>query len=114
VSLLCRLQNDFFRGGAFPLAEAETVVPLINKLRSKRFDIVIMASVAHPVTHVSLLCNHPGTQIFSTVPLPGLGPQNMWPDFCIEVGFVVPRETGPGHGCVRACGVCSCYRCECM
>jgi hypothetical protein len=152
--ILCSLQCDFFKGGSFPIADAESTIPVVNKLREKSFDIVAMCTLDHSINHNSFASNHPvrasecvarsrcvalpalawtcapdgssslevllmrssscrsvrciahacprsqhwlcvwrmqGTDFFSTVPLPGVGPQTMWPDFCVEVRTTLLR-----------------------
>ena len=59
LSCLVAVQNDFFRGGSFPLPDAESVIPILNTLRSKQFDIVVLCTVEHPVNHNSFASNHP-------------------------------------------------------
>ncbi len=50
-------QNDFFPGGTFPMPDAESVIPTLNTLRSKQFDIVIMCTLEHALNHSSFSSN---------------------------------------------------------
>ena len=42
------VQNDFFRGGLLPL-DAEAVIPVINGLRKRRFDVVVYGTLERAV-----------------------------------------------------------------
>ncbi len=53
------LQNDFFPGGAFPLPDAESVIPALNSLRARQFDIVIVCTLEHSLAHSSFASNNP-------------------------------------------------------
>lgn len=49
--ILVNIQNDFFAGGACPIPNAQQIIPIINNLRSKIFDIVILSRLWHPLNH---------------------------------------------------------------
>jgi hypothetical protein len=53
------LQNDFFRGGSFPLPDAESVIPILNTLRQKQFDMVLVCTLEHAINHNAFASNHP-------------------------------------------------------
>lgn len=55
----CPWQNDFFESGSFSVPEAEAVVPVINKLREKHFDLVFTCTTHHPLNHTGFASNNP-------------------------------------------------------
>ncbi len=56
----------------------------INALRrAADWSLVVLTQDFHPADHASFARNHPGAALFSTVELPGVGPQVMWPAHCV-------------------------------
>ena len=53
------LQNDFFRGGGAAIPDAESTVPVINALRRRRFDVVLVATLEHSLNHSCFASNSP-------------------------------------------------------
>lgn len=88
--LVLNVQNDFFEGGAFPLAGAEPTLQVINDLRMKDWSAVVMSSIQHAPNHSSFCGCNPGTLLHEVVPTKqsaSLGPQVMWPRHCVAGTF---------------------------
>lgn len=82
--ILVDLQNDFVPGGALPVAEGDTIIPLINRLQeSGRFDMILATQDWHPANHASFAANHPGRRVGEVIDLNGL-PQVLWPIHCVQ------------------------------
>ncbi|GBG29206.1 Ankyrin repeat domain-containing protein 1 [Hondaea fermentalgiana] len=85
--LIIDCQNDFIpsEDGSLAVPDAEAVLPVINKLRSKEFDFVYLCLDWHPYNHCSFRTNNPGADLFEVVHLPTTGnAQIMWPDHCVQ------------------------------
>ena len=41
------------------MPDAEAVVPIVNKLREKHFDMVFLCTTQHPLSHCSFASNNP-------------------------------------------------------
>jgi nicotinamidase/pyrazinamidase len=85
--LIIDVQKDFVMDqgeGALGVPGGHTTVPVINYLRSKQFDHVFLCQDWHPTNHCSFCTNNPGRDPFSIINLPGVGPQQMWPDHCMQ------------------------------
>jgi nicotinamidase/pyrazinamidase len=80
--LLIDAQNDFLPGGALPVPEGDTIVPLINALLP-RFELIIATQDWHPREHDSFAANHPGKHPGEIVELAGLQ-QILWPVHCVQ------------------------------
>ncbi|NLX99133.1 MAG: bifunctional nicotinamidase/pyrazinamidase [Rhodopirellula sp.] len=80
--ILVDLQNDFCPGGALPVPDGHTVVPIANRLMA-RFDLVIATQDWHPRDHGSFAVNHPDKQIGDVVELDGIE-QILWPVHCVQ------------------------------
>ena len=80
------LQNDFCAGGALAVPAGDEVVPVMNGLRALRAWAggIFLTQDWHPRDHASFAANNPGSELFSTVELPGIGPQVMWPVHCVQ------------------------------
>lgn len=50
------VQNDFCAGGALEVADADTIVPIINRV-ARRFKHVVLTRDWHPANHVSFSDN---------------------------------------------------------
>lgn len=80
--VLVDLQNDFFPGGALPVANAPEILPVINRLLNHPFDFIIATKDWHPINHGSFAIHHgksPGEKIV----LNGLD-QTLWPVHCVK------------------------------
>ena len=82
VLLVVDVQNDFCPGGRLPIADGDSVVPVINDL-AERFDHVVATQDWHPPGHQSFASQHAGKQPFETTTV-AYGEQVLWPDHCIQ------------------------------
>lgn len=84
--VLIDIQNDFCAGGALAVPDADSIVPLVNRL-ARHFLLagagIVQAQDWHPPGHSSFASSHPGRQPFDTIQMP-YGPQTLWPDHCIQ------------------------------
>jgi nicotinamidase/pyrazinamidase len=80
--LVVDVQNDFLPGGALPVPDGDTIVPLVNALAA-HFPHVALTQDWHVPGHLSFASSHPGTRPFDTIELP-YGPQVLWPDHCVR------------------------------
>src|SRR4030088_2634903 len=80
--LIIDVQNDFCPGGALAVADADAVVPVVNRL-SECFDHVVLTQDWHPSGHSSFATSHPGSAPFETINMP-YGEQTLWPDHCVQ------------------------------
>lgn len=80
--LVIDFQNDFCPGGALPVADADSLPPLLNRLIRESRQ-VFFSQDWHPRGHVSFASSHPGRHPFDSILLPE-GRQTLWPDHCIE------------------------------
>jgi nicotinamidase/pyrazinamidase len=80
--LLVDLQNDFFPGGALPVKEGDAILPVINKLLEKDWELVIASVDWHPVNHGSFATTH-GKKEGDVITLEGLK-QTLWPVHCVQ------------------------------
>ncbi len=59
------VQNDFCEGGSLAVKDANSIIPLINKIKEDpRFTLIVLTKDWHPINHVSFQANNPGTQLF--------------------------------------------------
>lgn len=80
--ILVDLQNDFFPGGALAVKEGDKILPAINKLLQKQFDVVIATKDWHPHNHGSFASTH-GLKTGDVIDLNGLK-QILWPVHCVQ------------------------------
>jgi nicotinamidase/pyrazinamidase len=85
VLIVVDMQNDFMPGGSLGTPGADEIIPLINTLAKRFFNIVLLQDW-HPADHISFASNHQGKQPFDVIDLP-YGPQVLWPDHCIQGSF---------------------------
>lgn len=89
-------QNDFFRGGALEISNANDIIAPINKLRFILFDYMetFISQDFHPENHVSFASTHNEPQ-FSTIQLELTMNNNkvvtvnqtLWPTHCVQGTF---------------------------
>lgn len=79
--LIVDVQNDFV-SGSLAIAEAETIVPVINRLVAT-FDHVIAAQDWHPSGHISFASAHPGHSAGEMIDV-SYGPQRLFNDHCVQ------------------------------
>jgi nicotinamidase/pyrazinamidase len=82
VLLVVDIQNDFMPGGALPVNEGDTIIPLVNTLAAG-FQHVILTQDWHTPSHVSFASFHSGKKAFEAVSLE-YGTQVLWPDHCVQ------------------------------
>jgi len=80
--LLVDLQNDFFPGGSLGIKEGGAIIPYVNRLLEKDWDLVVASKDLHPEDHESFASNH-GKEVGEVIDLHGLE-QRLWPDHCVE------------------------------
>ena len=80
--LVVDVQNDFCPGGALPVPEGDSVIPVIHRI-AERFEHVLLTQDWHPPGHISFASAHPGAQPYSNFAAP-YGPQALWPDHCVQ------------------------------
>ena len=76
------VQNGFMPGGGLPVANGDSIVPVINRI-APRFTHVVLTQDWHPANHISFAANHPGRQPYERIELP-YGPQILWPIHCVQ------------------------------
>jgi nicotinamidase/pyrazinamidase len=79
--LVIDVQNDFMPGGALPIKDGYSVVPLINAL-AKKFDHVILTQDWHPPEHISFATTH-NKQPYQVIEAP-YGLQTLWPEHVVQ------------------------------
>lgn len=80
--IIVDIQYDFLPGGALPVAQGDTVIPVINHIQGD-YDLVVATQDWHPVGHHSFASAHPGRRPFDIIDLAGLE-QVLWPDHCVQ------------------------------
>lgn len=80
--LLVDLQNDFMPGGSLPVPNGKQILPAINRLLQKKFDLIIASKDWHPENHGSFasIYNKNPTDI---IQLEGVE-QILWPIHCVK------------------------------
>ncbi|MBM4443231.1 MAG: bifunctional nicotinamidase/pyrazinamidase [Candidatus Rokubacteria bacterium] len=82
VLVVVDVQNGFMPGGTLPVADGDTIIPIVNRL-ARAFRHVVITQDWHTKGHVSFASSHAGKKPFDTISLP-YGPQVLWPDHCIQ------------------------------
>ncbi|MGZ3633734.1 MAG: bifunctional nicotinamidase/pyrazinamidase [Parachlamydiaceae bacterium] len=80
--LLVDLQNDFMPGGALGIEQGLEILPIVNQLVSKTFDVIVATQDWHPPTHQSFATVH-GKQPGEHTVLKGID-QILWPAHCVQ------------------------------
>jgi len=80
--LIVDLQNDFCKGGALEVPEANSIVPVINRLINS-FNNIIQTQDWHPGGHHSFASTHDSKKPYDTVEM-DYGTQVLWPDHCVQ------------------------------
>lgn len=76
------VQYGFLPGGNLAVAEADRVIPVINRLGAQ-FQNVILTQDWHPADHISFAEQHPDQSAFNTIAL-DYGEQVLWPSHCVQ------------------------------
>jgi len=80
--IIVDIQRDFCAGGSLAVGDADSVVPIINHLRTTLApDLVALTQDWHPADHTSFITNNPGERLFETRRHDG---QMMWPVHCVQ------------------------------
>lgn len=80
--LIVDLQNDFCEGGALEVPEANSIVPVVNRLIHS-FNNIIQTQDWHPDGHHSFASSHESKKPYDTVEM-DYGTQVLWPDHCVQ------------------------------
>ena len=76
------VQNGFTPGGNLAVADADQIIPLINRL-AQQFECVVLTQDWHPEQHISFAENHVSKQPFDMIEL-SYGTQVLWPKHCVQ------------------------------
>ncbi|MEI6239640.1 MAG: bifunctional nicotinamidase/pyrazinamidase [Planctomycetia bacterium] len=76
------LQNDFCPGGALPVRDGDTIVPLVNRLL-ERATIRVLTQDWHPPGHRSFATSHAGAAPGDRAVVGGVE-QTLWPVHCVQ------------------------------
>jgi len=79
---LIDLQRDFFPGGALPAPHGDRILPIVNALLDREWDLVVASKDWHPPNHKSFASVHEKEE-GETVTLGGRR-QILWPDHCVQ------------------------------
>jgi nicotinamidase/pyrazinamidase len=80
--LVVDVQNDYCPRGAVAVRNADTIVPVVNRLMS-RVDHVAATQDWHPPDHGCFVTSHPGRSVHDVIDLNGV-PQLLWPPHCVR------------------------------
>lgn len=81
--IIIDVQQDFCKGGALEVPDAEYIIPYINHLMENHFfDEIIFTQDFHPPHHQSFASQH-SKNIGDLIDLHGI-PQVLWPDHCVQ------------------------------
>lgn len=80
--LIVDVQNDFLPGGSLPIKEGSSILPVINSLLEKKFDLIIASKDWHPPNHGSFAATH-RRKVGEEIDLNGLK-QDLWPVHCVQ------------------------------
>jgi nicotinamidase/pyrazinamidase len=84
--IIVDVQNDFMPNGALPVAEADMIVPGINKLAEKFYRssrTIVLTQDWHTPNHKSFASAHRGKKPYDPYSSEGIGPI-LWPDHCVQ------------------------------
>lgn len=80
------IQNDFCKGGALEVYDAESIIPYINHLmRGGEYSEIVFTQDFHPKEHKSFASNN-GKKVGDIISLNGIS-QVMWPVHCVQGTF---------------------------
>lgn len=80
--ILVDLQNDFFSGGALAVKDAESILPVIQKLLKLPWELIVATKDWHPHDHMSFTTTH-HKKIGDIINYGGLK-QIIWPRHCVQ------------------------------
>jgi len=79
---LVDIQPTFMPGGELAVADADAVVPVVNRLLA-RVSHAVATQDWHPPGHTSFASAHPGRKPYETIEMP-YGSQVLWPDHALQ------------------------------
>lgn len=87
--IIVDVQDDFtLPTGSLSVADAPSIVPLINRLRNEvGWDVIALSQDWHAEGHVSFYSTHienPAAALYQPLELPSGEKQVMWPDHCVQ------------------------------
>lgn len=80
--LVIDIQNDFLPGGSLAIKKGDEVIPIIQELLNKNFDLIVATKDWHPKDHGSFAVTHQ-KRVGEIIDLEGL-PQILWPVHCVQ------------------------------
>lgn len=80
--LLVDIQNDFLPCGALAVPEGDEILPVVNRLLEKKYNLIIASKDWHPINHSSFALTH-HKQPSDRILLNGLE-QILWPVHCVQ------------------------------
>lgn len=84
--IIVDVQNDFMPYGGLPVAEADLIVPGINRLAEKFSTAgrtIVLTQDWHTPNHESFASAHRGGKPYDPYSAEGIGPI-LWPDHCVQ------------------------------
>ena len=76
------VQNDFCKNGALAVDQADSVVPVINRMLTD-YEIVCLTQDWHPTGHSSFASSYENKSPFDLIEV-SYGKQVLWPDHCVQ------------------------------
>ena len=76
------VQNDFLPGGTLSVKEGNQIIPVLNDLLKKKFDLIIATKDWHPKDHCSFAAVH-GKAPGEIIEWSGIE-QILWPTHCVQ------------------------------
>ena len=83
--LVIDVQNDFMPEGALPVKNGDEIIPIIEKIISYPYDVIVASKDYHPLDHGSFAVTH-HKNVGEKIILNGLE-QILWPVHCVEGTF---------------------------
>ena len=80
--IIMDLQNDFLPGGALAIPNGDQVLPIVNKLLDRPFDVKVASKDWHPANHGSFAATHHMKTGEHTL-LDNID-QILWPVHCVQ------------------------------
>lgn len=80
--LLVDIQNDFLPGGALEVQNGDHILPVVNHLLQKKFNLIVASKDWHPPAHSSFAATH-HRQPGDIIVLNNLQ-QILWPVHCVQ------------------------------
>ncbi len=83
--LVVDIQNDFLPGGALGVNGGNEIIPIVNALLEKPFDLIVACKDWHPLNHCSFAKTH-NKRVGDQIELMGRK-QILWPVHCVQNTF---------------------------